>query len=223
MSNFLRRLKYYGIGFGLGLLFVVFFFQNRGCSWTPSNRVKSALLERVIALPESQTKSLDINNIKPKELKKFIQEADVDFKASNKTKANKFYKLTSDGKTLFFTLTNESFISSVFVSRPEVKDTKEGIGKLILFPDNKDLVFTDTTGSLQRIRTELGYKNDQELLKTIKKNSFIVYGKSDFKNTIKPEHYLEFTAKGGEKTGAMTIWYKDKININKFILSDSIQ
>lgn len=223
MSNFVRRLKYYGIGFGLGLLFVVFFFQNRGCSWTPSNRVKSALLERVIVFPESQANALESKKIKSNTLRKFIEEADVDFNTSSKKAPNKFYKLTKGENTLFFTLTNESFISSVFAGRPSKKDTKEGKAKLILFPDNKDLIFTDTTGSMQRIRTELGYKNDQEVLKSIKKNGWIVYDKSDFANSIKPEHYLEFTTKKGVKVGAVAVWYKDKININKYILSDSLQ
>jgi len=48
MNTFLRRLKYYGIGFGIGLLFVFFIFKQKGCSWTPGNRVKEAVLNRII-------------------------------------------------------------------------------------------------------------------------------------------------------------------------------
>ena len=56
-SSFIRRLKYYGIGFGIGLIFVFIFFQNRGCSWLPGNRVKNTVLERVMVVNDETAKA----------------------------------------------------------------------------------------------------------------------------------------------------------------------
>lgn len=223
MKNLGRRLKYYGIGFGIGMIFLFFFFNNRGCTWTPSNRVKTAILNRVIALPESQVESLKKCNIKTDELLAFIEESEIDFGASDKTDENKFYQLTSDKVTLFFTLTNESFITSVFTSKPKEKDWQEGRAEIVVFPKGDDLIFTDTTGSLQRIRGEIGFKNDRKVFDQMKKKCYIDYEKSDFLNTIKPEHYIEFYSKKGDTIGTVSVWYKEKININKYVYSDSLQ
>ena len=91
------------------------------------------------------------------------------------------------------------------------------------FPDGKDLIFTDTTGSLQRIRVELGFKDDRSILEQLKKNAYLNYDKSDFLNTIKPEHHLEFETKKGDTVEAISVWYKDKINITKYIYKGTLQ
>lgn len=41
---------YYGIGLSIGLLFVTFFFGNRGCSWLPENRIKASIFSQVLVL-----------------------------------------------------------------------------------------------------------------------------------------------------------------------------
>jgi hypothetical protein len=41
---------YYGIGLLFGLLFVVFFFGNRGCAWLPENRIKASIFSQVLVL-----------------------------------------------------------------------------------------------------------------------------------------------------------------------------
>lgn len=223
MTNFWRRLRYYGIGFGIGLIFVIFFFQNRGCSWTPSNRVKTALLERALVLPSTQVEDLKKINFNPQDLPQFIEDADVDFGASKKEKPNKYYKLVHKEKALFFTLTNESFVSSVFTSKPKRKDSETGNATFVYFPGDKDLVFTDTSGTSQRVRSELGFKNDQAVLKMMKKKCVLSYDKSDFKNAIKPEHFLMFKDGKGNEIGAIAVWYKDKINITSYISADTLQ
>ena len=73
MDNFFRRLKYYGIGFGVGLVFVVFLFQQKGCSWTPGNRVKSAILERIIFVDSLDAAYLKTNHISKKSVRTFIE------------------------------------------------------------------------------------------------------------------------------------------------------
>ena len=61
MTNLYRRLLYYGIGFGIGLVCVFFFFNNRGCSWLPENRVKEMVTERLIYIADSNLNILENN------------------------------------------------------------------------------------------------------------------------------------------------------------------
>lgn len=50
MKSIWRRLMYYGIGLLFGLLFVILFFGNRGCSWLPENRIKASVFSQVLVL-----------------------------------------------------------------------------------------------------------------------------------------------------------------------------
>ena len=84
MESFVRRLKYYGIGFGIGLIFVFVFFQNRGCSWLPSNRVKNSFLDRVIVVPVDQMDYLKSKGITEKDLVQVLNDGEVNFSESKK-------------------------------------------------------------------------------------------------------------------------------------------
>lgn len=53
MKGFGRRLRYYLIGLGMGLVFVFLIFGNRGCSWLPDNRVKNMVAEKDILYGDS--------------------------------------------------------------------------------------------------------------------------------------------------------------------------
>ena len=83
MDSIFRRLKYYGIGFGAGLVFVIFFFQNRGCSWLPDNRVKNSILDRVLVLPETEAVQMKKFGLTKKDLPRakfrFLTPKEVDF------------------------------------------------------------------------------------------------------------------------------------------------
>lgn len=91
MDNFFRRLKYYGIGFGTGLIFVVFLFQQKGCSWTPGNRVKSAILERIIFVDSLDAAYLKTNHLSKKSLRAFIENGTVSFLKSKRNGSEKLY------------------------------------------------------------------------------------------------------------------------------------
>ncbi len=43
--NFLNRLKFYLIGFGLGLFLIYSLFKDREWDWLPENKVKKFILE----------------------------------------------------------------------------------------------------------------------------------------------------------------------------------
>lgn len=69
--KFWRRLRYYGIGLGIGLLLVFFIFNGRGCSWLPGNRVLSDVADSHILISEKarcQLSCLEIKDIEIYEL-----------------------------------------------------------------------------------------------------------------------------------------------------------
>jgi hypothetical protein len=222
MDSLLKRLKYYGIGFGIGLVFVIFFFQNRGCSWTPTNRIRTAIQERVVVIPDSDKGF----NLKDAALKKriedYLENGEIDFGNSKKQDPNKYYKVDLEGqKSLYFTLPNDSFISAVYTKEPK-EETKKGYAQLLLFPEVDDLIFMDTTDLLSCQLLGLGFKDERHLQKELMKNGVLNLDKSNFKDVVKPEHFIEFLSPKGNKIAINAVWYKSKINIKSFSYTDSL-
>jgi hypothetical protein len=91
MTTFLRRLKYYGIGFGVGMIFVFFFFQNRGCSWLPDNRVKNSILDRVLVMSSDEMFHFHKATIYNEDIIALLNDGDVDFKKSKTEGEMKIY------------------------------------------------------------------------------------------------------------------------------------
>lgn len=222
MDSFVKRLKYYGLGFGMGLLFVIFFFQNRGCSWTPTNRIKSAILERVVVIPDSEIGFKSSDEAFKKVIKNILKNGEIDFGNSKKQDPNKFYKIDLKGqKSLYFTLPNDSFISAVYNTKP--KQTKaKGTARMLLFPKIRDIVFMDTTDLLSCQLLGLGFKDERQVEKELKRKSVVNFDNSNFKDVLKPEHYLEFLSPKGNKIAVKAVWYKTKINIKAFYYTDSL-
>lgn len=96
-SPWLRRLKYYGIGFGIGMIFVFFFFQNRGCSWLPENRVKNSILDRLVVVSESNAELMKAEGIDDDFIVGLLNDGDVDFSASQKREESKVYVIEKRG------------------------------------------------------------------------------------------------------------------------------
>jgi hypothetical protein len=153
MDNFFRRLKYYGLGFGMGLIFVFFFFQNRGCAWFPENRVKNVILRNVLVLNETNINQLSKLDLVDSTLVQAINLGDVDFSASDKKSPTKIYVFnckTPKGKsfTCHISLNEATFISEIFFTQAKASKTKvskEGEGNFIHFPVKKDFVYLDST------------------------------------------------------------------------------
>lgn len=206
----------------MGLIFVIFFFQNRGCSWTPTNRIKTSILERVVVIPESE-KGFSSNDKKlEKELINYLENGEIDFGNSKKQNPNKFYKVDLKGhKSLYFTLPNESFVSAVYSSKPK-SNTWKRKARMLLFPEVQDLIFMDTTNLLSCQLLGLGFKDERHLQEQLMKNATIDFGKSANKDVVKPEHYIEFLSPKGNKIGITAVWYKSKINVTLFSFTDSL-
>jgi hypothetical protein len=221
MKTFLDRLKIYAIGFGIGMVFVFFFFQNRGCSWLPDNRVKNSILDRVIVVQSDIDKELNSKGITHSQIISLLNDGDVDFSKSKKDGESKIYMVSKDNIKLFFTLPNESFISEVRmanVSVKKIKNSTKGTGRLIHFPKDNELVFADTTRLVSCQQQAFGMIENRKILKSLKKNGVIDFEKSDFNVKPKAIQYLFFSDVKGRKIGATAVWYKNKISIDQFDL-----
>jgi len=221
MKTFFERLKIYAIGFGLGMVFVFFFFQNRGCSWLPDNRVKNSILDRVIVLHSEVELQLKNKGINQSEIIALLNNGDVDFSLSKKDGLSKIYLVSKDNLKLFFTLPNESFISEVRLANVAVKSIKnstKGSGRFIHFPKDDELVFADTTKLVTCQQQAFGMIENRKILKRLKINGMIDFEKSDLNVKPKALQYLFFSDQKGRKIGASAVWYKNKISIDNFDL-----
>lgn len=224
MDNFVRRLKYYGIGFGIGLIFVLVFFQNRGCSWLPSNRVKNSILDRVLVVSDEQQIQLKSKGLSKKDVIAALNDGDVDFGESKKDGDLKVYavdkELEGKGKFRFyFTLPKESYITELNVSAKnasDIKTTTSGTGKIYRFPNDKNLIFVDTNKLLFCQQQSIGLSETNKLFDQWKKTAIIDFGKSDLSRSPKPEHFVVFQDKMGRSIGSKSVWYKNKIDISYF-------
>lgn len=229
MSTFLNRLKVYAIGFGIGLIFVFFFFQNRGCSWLPENRVKNSILDRVIVVQSDEAARLAAKGITNEEIINMLNDGKVDFGKSKKNTESKIYLLEKDNVKLFFTLPEESYISEVrLADQPvaRIKNSTTGTGQMIRFPQDDDMVFADTMKRISCQLENIGMLQTKLILKSLKANGTIDFAKSDF--SLKPRaasvedhkamQYLYFNDPKGRRIGAETVWYKDKITMVLFDL-----
>ena len=223
MSSFVRRLKYYGIGFSIGIIFVFFFFKNRGCSWLPDNRVKNAVLERVIVLPESQEDLFKSRKLTTKKLLAFLNEGDVSFSESDKSGVNKRYKIDYEEESLYFTLPDESFVSAVYFEKVDRKQESHGKARAIQFPVEKHLVYVDSTQEMECFIELKKWQKVDKIQKLLKKKMVIDFDQSQFVNIVKPVHRIIFKDEKGTQIEADAIWYKNKINITKFVGIDTLK
>lgn len=217
MESFKRRLKYYGIGFGLGLIFIFFFFQNRGCAWLPGNRVKNAIMDRLIVVSQDTQKKLDEKGVTFDDLVLVLNDGNVNFSESDKEGDSKLYIIEKEGVKYGFTLPYESFVSEAFidVNNTNVKPTEVGFGNILHFPSDENLVYPDSTKMMTCQQDKLGLISPKKILELLKENGKIDFEKSKFSERPKPLHYLVFK-KDGKEIGAKVIWYKDKLNITTF-------
>lgn len=221
MESFLRRLKYYGIGFLIGLVFVFIFFQNRGCSWLPSNRVKNAFLDRLIVIPEDQLPLLNSKGISKEDIIEVLNDGDVAFNESDTEGDLKVYKLSKniEGKgemNFFFTLPNESFISEVNIRATDdvqVKSSSQGYGIIIHYPKDDHLLFLDSSSSINCKLKTLALQDADMLFKLVKKQGKIDFSKTNYSEKPKALQYISIFEGESEKLGLKAIWYKNKINV----------
>lgn len=221
MDKFLNRLKYYGFGFGLGLIFVFLFFQNRGCSWLPTNRVKNSILDRLIVISEKEDSLLKSHKISKDDVINLLNTGDVNFDKSLKEGNTKIYFISDQHVSLYFTLPKNNYISEVrMANKPvtHINNTTKGLGNLLHFPNDENLIYVDSSKILTCQQEELGFINQKLILKSLKKDGKIDFGQSFYFKKPKPIIYLKYRTPKNELIGSQTFWYKNKITIKSFDL-----
>lgn len=230
MKNFLRRLKYYGIGFAFGLVFVFFFFKDRGCSWKPDNRVKNTILGRVIVVPEEDQAAFARLNLDSADIVQFLNDGDVNFSASKKDGATKIYEISKEIKgkevKLWFTLPQDAFISEVRIPKGSVlavKNTKKGMGKMIRFPNVESIVFMNEDDSyFNKEKEKYELTDSKQVEKYLKKSGMIDFGKSNLAASPYPIQKIVFETPTQLKVTASSYWFEEHITIESFDNVDSL-
>lgn len=214
-SKFLTRFLYYLSGFGIGIVMVFTLFQNRACNWTPKNQIRQSLTSRVIVVNEQFSEEAKKRGITKSMILNIMKEGSVDFSSSQKHDEPKAYNLHDKQLKLNFTLPFNSFVSEVsvgFNDNQKISNSKNGFGRLYIFPNQENLVFIDSNAVFSTAYRELGSPRSIDILTALKKNGKIDFSKSDFDLRPRPSHYLICEVKG-HKIGMKTIWFGDKINI----------
>ena len=224
MSTFVRRLKYYGFGFGLGVVIVFFFFGNRSCNWGPEARVKAAIMDRVLVADSVNKAELLRRGISTSELKKLIEEAEIDFSQSKKEESIKVYYMQSGKFAFLISMPYESFIAEVNLIEQDAHSystNSKGIGSFLYFPKEQDFIYVPENELLESQMKEMGFKDNNALLHAIKTNGFIDFSRSNFNIRPKPEHSIRFIDEKNRKIEARAIWMKERMEVISFTF-DSI-
>lgn len=223
-STFIKRLKYYGIGLGMGIIIVTFLLPNRSCSWTPSNRVKNMILGRVITVNEIEWKLMSSKGISREDILSVLNDGKVDFTNSKKDGDSKVYviekKLADKGNYRFyFTLPNESFISEVKIGEVDAKNvtnTTAGYGRFLSVPKDDYLFYPDSTSKVTCQMHRLNIKDVKQIYKAVQTTGKINFEESNFQAKPKTEHLVEYI-QGNDTVAIQSVWYKNKIFISNFI------
>lgn len=225
MTSFWKRLKYYLVGFSIGLIFVVIFFQNRGCSWLPGNRVKNTILDKVLVLPEDQVHIMAENGLSSDEIIQFLNLGSVEFTKSLKDNLvfPKVYVLsrTIDDKehTLEFSLFEDSFISIVrYLAKGEIPvrvTQPEGIGHFIRVPRDSAMVFIDKSNYTQCKASPLQFTEAKAIGKQLRESGKIDFSKSNLL-LPKAEHHILYNETDERVISGKAIWFESRISFKDY-------
>ncbi|MDX1349892.1 MAG: hypothetical protein R3279_06590 [Putridiphycobacter sp.] len=125
MDKFKNRIKYYLVGFLLGVVAVAFFFGQRGCTWLPGNRVKSVIAENTIIIGDSVAALLHCFSDDSQPVFDLLNtNGNVDFGGSKTRIEQKEYKIDGpDGLSMYFKL-YESLNDDAYSELIDIKSPK---------------------------------------------------------------------------------------------------
>ena len=220
MSAFWRRLKYFLGGFIPGCIIVILFFQNRGCSWLPDNRVRGAILEKIIVVDSIQQQLLNKAGVAKNGIKTFIEGCEVDFKKSDVKKDTKVYLVTNNGRSMYVLMPKNSFIAELksVSSKDAKKLTPKGEGELWKTPSNPDFVYIKNDSELNCLQNEIGLKTNKALYNRLRKVGKFEFSLSKFSGNENLHYFTMPDLKGRGKIGVNSVWYKEKMDVRQLIL-----
>jgi hypothetical protein len=231
MKNLLKRFKLYAVGFLIGLLFVVFFFQNRGCSWLPSNRVMNTLLDKVLVLPDSELEKIMNNNLNHSDLISFLKDGDINFRVSLKDqsifpKAYVFEKeINNQLQRIQFSIYEDSYISVIHFlgqeDEPQRFQELTGYGSFIRIPRDTALVFLDKSSYTQCKASGLKINDKDKVAQLLKNSGRIDFSKSNLM-LPKAEHHIRYQEDDSTTVSAKTIWFESRITFKDFYWEETL-
>ncbi len=215
MKSIWKRFQYYGIGLTIGLLFTFIFFQNRGCSWLPENRVKNAIMDNVIVFKTTDIEEMQTKGLEPADYIEILNKGDIKFGLSKRDGEPKYYIgeiKTEEGKELRaqFELRVDGFISlctPLHDTKVITKDLLNGEAVFQRLPLDTALVAFSDLARCQAKVLEISEKN---ILDALSNGGVINYDLSDFKTADRPVYHLIFVIDEKAYSGK-AMWYKTKI------------
>jgi len=108
--TFRQRFLYYLFGFGLGIVLTIFLFRNRGCEWTPGNRVLDQINTSQLLITDSVRCILKANGLDENSVFEVLKTGKVDFSESRTQDQPKMYVIEEihSKKLLMFLVRNDS-------------------------------------------------------------------------------------------------------------------
>jgi hypothetical protein len=113
--KFSKRLKYFAIGFSIGLLFVFGLFKDREFKWAwlPGNRVTNFILSHPIKINQKKINLIDQNGKFSNEIYNTILNGDVDFSNSETKKVLKYYTIQYKKNSLYLAMSFKDSMSQI--------------------------------------------------------------------------------------------------------------
>ena len=137
--NFLNRLKFYLLGFILGLFLVYGIFKERNWDWLPENKVKKFLLENPLKIFYNKKQDL-LSDQLSKKIFDIIINGDVNFSKSETKQELKIYLIEYKQNTAIFNISFKdtlcrilSLDSNYFKKEPNSKDSTIFLDQMNLF------------------------------------------------------------------------------------------
>ncbi len=124
-----KRFIYFFLGFGLGIILVIFLFKGRGLEWLPSNRVLYAINESTIFISKYNNCLLKCKGINKDEIFNLLENGEVNFSNSKTKDPIKNYVIEHLDLKLTFSLDLKDSVSELInltsINSCDCKDTSK--------------------------------------------------------------------------------------------------
>lgn len=178
---------------------------------------------KVLVISDANQRIFDQHHLTDSMIISFLDDGSVSFGSSKKQGNPKVYKLEKEinGKPveLWFSIPENAFVAEVVWPKGSIqafKNTTEGYGRMIHFPNVKSFVYLKDNDILAKQMAELGVKDEAAVQYLLKKGGKIDFSKSDLKAEPAPEQFVILPRKQGDTLKARTTWFKDHIEFYQF-------